>query len=219
MVSKWLCWFLRPLSNFRSERRSRKLTVDTVCLIESFDTRVWGVKISYFDSIAFASSFHSSRRHHSERYAQTRHKWRDARVICCCRPATITTAAVRWKGRTGTRRETCSRQGRRRTIRRRTSSGRRRTSNFSRPRDAVGPAPIRRASTRGPGTRCRPNGFTNSNSNSSTSAFPARRTRSSGPRPSVPAATSTRAKKVRRPTITSSVRFFHFFFHRKKKIN
>lgn len=56
MILKWLCWFLRPLSNFRSERRSRKLTVDTVCLIESFDTRVWGVKISYFDSIAFASS-------------------------------------------------------------------------------------------------------------------------------------------------------------------
>lgn len=110
----------------------------------------------------------------------------------CFRPGTTTTAVVSWKGLTGSG-PTASRPGRRTT-----SSAPRRTAASSWPRAAVGPAPIRCASTRGPGTRYRPNGFTSSTS--STSAFPVRRRRSYGPRPSAPAATSTRAKKVRCPS-------------------
>lgn len=114
----------------------------------------------------------------------------------CYRPGTTTTAVVSWKALTGSG-PTTSRPGLR-TTSPRTSSALRWTASTWR-RAAVGPAPIRCASTKGPETRYPPNGFTSSTS--SKSAFPVRR-RSYGPRPSVPAATSTKAKKVRCPSIT-----------------
>lgn len=131
------------------------------------------------------------------------------------RVTTITTVAVSWKVfRTGPEPAT-SRPGLHTTSRRCISSVRRRWTVNSRLWGAVEvPVPCQCASTKGPGTRCPPNGYISNSINSTStsinaSVFPVLRRRSWGPRQSAPAATSTKAKKVSRPFIASTSVYNH----------
>lgn len=123
------------------------------------------------------------------------------------RVTTITTVAVSWKVfRTGPEPAT-SRPGLHTTSRCISSAQLRWTVN-SRLWGAVAvPVSCQCASTKGPGTRCPPNGYISNSINSTStnaSVFPVLRRRSWDPRQSAPVATSTRAKKVSRSFIAST---------------